>query len=91
MIVSIDPIARRVIARGPPGGLPQDSPGRRSAHLRCIVGASSVRSRAAHDAGPRRGRASRAKKNPPRRRVQIADKPSPSGGFLFFNGVMLKT
>ncbi|WP_221078007.1 hypothetical protein, partial [Burkholderia pseudomallei] len=22
---------------------------------------------------------------------QIADKPSPSGGFLFFNGVMLKT
>ncbi|MBM5620867.1 hypothetical protein, partial [Burkholderia pseudomallei] len=23
--------------------------------------------------------------------VQIADKPSPSGGFLFFNGVMLKT
>ncbi|WP_230846220.1 hypothetical protein, partial [Burkholderia mallei] len=25
------------------------------------------------------------------RRPQIADKPSPSGGFLFFNGVMLKT
>ncbi|WP_273795382.1 hypothetical protein, partial [Burkholderia mallei] len=24
-------------------------------------------------------------------RLQIADKPSPSGGFLFFNGVMLKT
>ncbi|WP_230855356.1 hypothetical protein, partial [Burkholderia mallei] len=23
--------------------------------------------------------------------LQIADKPSPSGGFLFFNGVMLKT
>ncbi|ABM49775.1 hypothetical protein BMASAVP1_A2587 [Burkholderia mallei SAVP1] len=26
-----------------------------------------------------------------KRRAQIADKPSPSGGFLFFNGVMLKT
>ncbi|WP_218651943.1 hypothetical protein, partial [Burkholderia pseudomallei] len=39
MIVSIDPIARRVIARGPPGGLPKDSPGRRSAHLRRIFGA----------------------------------------------------
>ncbi|WP_155521852.1 hypothetical protein, partial [Burkholderia mallei] len=25
------------------------------------------------------------------RAFQIADKPSPSGGFLFFNGVMLKT
>ncbi|WP_273795468.1 hypothetical protein, partial [Burkholderia mallei] len=24
-------------------------------------------------------------------KAQIADKPSPSGGFLFFNGVMLKT
>ncbi|WP_222854473.1 hypothetical protein, partial [Burkholderia pseudomallei] len=23
--------------------------------------------------------------------LQIADKPSPSAGFLFFNGVMLKT
>ncbi|MDY7820417.1 hypothetical protein U0F71_32615, partial [Burkholderia pseudomallei] len=25
------------------------------------------------------------------KRPQIADKPSPSAGFLFFNGVMLKT
>ncbi|WP_235550304.1 hypothetical protein, partial [Burkholderia mallei] len=40
--------------------------------------------------GDRRGR--RVIENGPRgRSVQIADKPSPSGGFLFFNGVMLKT
>ncbi|AJX65041.1 putative transposase [Burkholderia mallei] len=26
-----------------------------------------------------------------KRPIQIADKPSPSGVFLFFNGVMLKT
>ncbi|MCL4667112.1 hypothetical protein, partial [Burkholderia pseudomallei] len=34
--------------------------------------------------------ASRIKKRRPKA-PQIADKPSPSGGFLFFNGVMLKT
>uniref|UniRef100_UPI0023604468 hypothetical protein n=1 Tax=Burkholderia mallei TaxID=13373 RepID=UPI0023604468 len=44
------------------------------------------------DTGPRIPTHTAPKKK--RRRiagVQIADKPSPSGGFLFFNGVMLKT
>ncbi|WP_183162486.1 hypothetical protein, partial [Burkholderia pseudomallei] len=36
-------------------------------------------------------RTKKTKKNRPERAVQIADKPSPSAGFLFFNGVMLKT
>ncbi|WP_259649038.1 hypothetical protein, partial [Burkholderia pseudomallei] len=30
-------------------------------------------------------------KSGPEGPLQIADKPSPSAGFLFFNGVMLKT
>ncbi|WP_179165198.1 hypothetical protein, partial [Burkholderia pseudomallei] len=38
---------------------------------------------------PRFDRMTKAKS--PHARAQIADKPSPSGGFLFFNGVMLKT
>ncbi|WP_206566978.1 hypothetical protein, partial [Burkholderia pseudomallei] len=45
------------------------------------------RRRPARDAGIKT--ASKRKRAP--RRPQIADKPSPSGGFLFFNGVMLKT
>ncbi|WP_218847847.1 hypothetical protein, partial [Burkholderia mallei] len=40
----------------------------------------------------RRSSARRAReKKPGWKPGQIADKPSPSGGFLFFNGVMLKT
>ncbi|WP_236871670.1 hypothetical protein, partial [Burkholderia pseudomallei] len=34
---------------------------------------------------------SQKQKAPRQAAPQIADKPSPSGGFLFFNGVMLKT
>ncbi|CAJ3431470.1 transposase [Burkholderia pseudomallei] len=46
--------------------------------------------RAEHTASQKRLRA-RQRKKPRVCGAQIADKPSPSGGFLFFNGVMLKT
>ncbi|WP_155271478.1 hypothetical protein, partial [Burkholderia mallei] len=48
--------------------------------------ADACRGRAA-----RLGRHRSTKKQARRSGLQIADKPSPSGGFLFFNGVMLKT
>ncbi|WP_175647207.1 hypothetical protein, partial [Burkholderia pseudomallei] len=41
-------------------------------------------------AGPGGSRRAEAKKTG-LKAGQIADKPSPSAGFLFFNGVMLKT
>ncbi|WP_221174260.1 hypothetical protein, partial [Burkholderia pseudomallei] len=46
---------------------------------------------ASRGADPAPARPSPKKKPGAWRRAQIADKPSPSAGFLFFNGVMLKT
>ncbi|MCL4670871.1 hypothetical protein, partial [Burkholderia pseudomallei] len=43
------------------------------------------------DVDSSRRRRFHGEKKPAAKRAQIADKPSPSGGFLFFNGVMLKT
>ncbi|WP_183156066.1 hypothetical protein, partial [Burkholderia pseudomallei] len=40
---------------------------------------------------PASGAGTAKKARPATGRAQIADKPSPSAGFLFFNGVMLKT
>ncbi|WP_220474861.1 hypothetical protein, partial [Burkholderia pseudomallei] len=51
----------------------------------------SVRPRLARAGRAAPHEAAKRKKRAPRRPFQIADKPSPSGGFLFFNGVMLKT
>ncbi|WP_223872058.1 hypothetical protein, partial [Burkholderia pseudomallei] len=49
------------------------------------------RRRPARDAGIETASKRHQNENGRRGARQIADKPSPSGGFLFFNGVMLKT
>ncbi|WP_183162273.1 hypothetical protein, partial [Burkholderia pseudomallei] len=72
----------------PPSGRGKQT--RAAADAFFISSAGCGRDGAQPSAGAPRGSAGRSKPKRPRA-LQIADKPSPSGGFLFFNGVMLKT